>query len=970
MTTSKQPTTLVDWLDDLTVRFLLNLPASELSSVPRLCFQVEEAQWFYEDFVRPAVAASGHTPLPSLALRQFCLLLFQHCPLLSGFTDAQHIAAYEEFLAYKVRVPVRGAIMLDEEMENVVLVRGWKKGASWSFPRGKINKDEKDLDCAVREVYEETGYDAREAGLVPENEDDAKFIDITMREQHMRLFVLRGVANDTHFEPRTRKEIGAIKWYAIKDLPGFKKQKIHHDGEGASASKFYMVAPFLAQLKKWIGQQQKQGTTRKTKGVPINGRAVQAVAEDDGEVEDESGPEMAALYDDKIADLKKMLRQPASTDSAATQAGYTAASAPANDLLAMLRGTAPAPSSNQIPQTPLEQVNLFPREPETPQPDHLRYPSLAHQQRQPPPPQFPLPPQQLFQQEQRHGSLPTPNIFGPSPNESSQGHSLGGMPPHPQQHYFQQQQNMPHPPPPGMPFRPPHSGFPQDMRHHPDAQRQPMPPHMHPQHMQIPPQQHQPNAYLAQGQGAIASGPAVPNASQLPPPRLNAQSMKLLDAFKSNGNIPTAPARASASTIQRPASSHQTALLGLLEKAPVTQAPDALPHVSQQQPQESVSPTLSNTTERTIRPMKRKPTLNEITRTLPMKLKAKSPPIISPRSPPAESPATPQPERERPKSRQLFDPSALPKAQSAIPTPEQRWLSPSTLQPTAAKSASRSPKANNASPAGSPSRRNGTHSTSTGQQAAPPFTILARPGSARGPKSLVAPTSPLRNERPQADFHPQVLKRSNGDGHSETAQPPADKKDQLLTLFGKPPTSTTPTSPAQATPATTIIRPQQTSNTRNTNLLDLFNPPPTLSQQPTPPHAPRIEPERRPSARPTPHLSTAPPPKQQNLLLDLFNKTSCTPVTSPGTPISPFTLGTPATSSGPTQLPGTLNGRSGGPTQLPAAMASGRSSRLASVSSPGGSGSGTPTEAKEFLMGFLNGVVRDEGHWGAGGGRR
>jgi len=34
------------------------------------------------------------------------------------------------------------------------------------FPRGKINKDEKDLDCAIREVYEETGFDIKEAGLV------------------------------------------------------------------------------------------------------------------------------------------------------------------------------------------------------------------------------------------------------------------------------------------------------------------------------------------------------------------------------------------------------------------------------------------------------------------------------------------------------------------------------------------------------------------------------------------------------------------------------------------------------------------------------------------------------------------------------------------------------------------------------------------------------------------------------------
>ena len=33
-----------------------------------------------------------------------------------------------------------------------LLVKGWKAGASWSFPRGKKNKDEEDHQCAIREV--------------------------------------------------------------------------------------------------------------------------------------------------------------------------------------------------------------------------------------------------------------------------------------------------------------------------------------------------------------------------------------------------------------------------------------------------------------------------------------------------------------------------------------------------------------------------------------------------------------------------------------------------------------------------------------------------------------------------------------------------------------------------------------------------------------------------------------------------
>jgi mRNA-decapping enzyme subunit 2 len=195
-------------LDDLCVRFIINLPQEELESVERICFQIEEAQWFYEDFIRPL-----DTTLPTLNLRKFCALVFQHCPLLAQFSE-YHTAAYTEFLAYKTRVPVRGAIMLNEDMDQCVLVKGWKKAAKWSFPRGKINKDEKDLDCAIREVYEETGYDIKEAGLVPD-EDKAKFIEMALREQHMRLYVFRGVPLDTHFAPRTRKEISVRTAFSL-----------------------------------------------------------------------------------------------------------------------------------------------------------------------------------------------------------------------------------------------------------------------------------------------------------------------------------------------------------------------------------------------------------------------------------------------------------------------------------------------------------------------------------------------------------------------------------------------------------------------------------------------------------------------------------------------------------------------------------------------------------------------------------
>jgi mRNA-decapping enzyme subunit 2 len=80
-------------------------------------------------------------------------------------------------------------------------VKGWKSSASWSFPRGKINADEPEHECAARETLEETGYDVSDKIIM-----DA-VIRVTVKEQHTTLFVVPNIPEDTPFATRTRKEI-------------------------------------------------------------------------------------------------------------------------------------------------------------------------------------------------------------------------------------------------------------------------------------------------------------------------------------------------------------------------------------------------------------------------------------------------------------------------------------------------------------------------------------------------------------------------------------------------------------------------------------------------------------------------------------------------------------------------------------------------------------------------------------------
>ncbi|KAI4728440.1 DCP2-domain-containing protein [Aureobasidium sp. EXF-10728] len=766
---------LVDWLDDLCVRFIINLPQEELESVARICFQVEEAQWFYEDFIRPTDPS-----LPSLNLRDFCLRIFQHCPLLSTFSDSQHTAAYQEFLAYKTRVPVRGAILLNHDMDQVVLVKGWKKSATWSFPRGKINKDEPDLDCAVREVWEETGYDIAAAGLA---NDDQKYIDVTMREQHLRMFVFRGVPLDTHFEPKTRKEISKIAWYRLTDLPSYTNKKqnnrvISHQQDGnadngtVSANKLYMVAPFLPPLKKWINQQKKRDAARQAHVEPVVEEAVNVSSD---------SPAVEVPAANAASELKRLL----SVNVSGQESPQTASGEgnQANALLAMLRGNASTgglapPASNDLPPaTPLDQVVSTPPEPGTPH-YHHHQPSPAV--RQQPPPGFPFP----SPAHQRNVSLHPPGFFGQNAHENLQRVM-------PEMSHMSQQ--------------PPHAvGHIHPRGPHPSMQQQ-LFPGGHP--------------------APIAHGPIAPSASQLPAPRLNNHAMNLLSAFKAPSQSPVthnampfpSPHQNHMQTQQqqpfgeaqhaRRRSAHQNSLLGLFKSpdppraTPVSQAPQTtLPFHTAQSPAPSApTPTAPNTQQRNAN-------LAMLTRTLP---KAKPTPS------PAQTNMDMFPAKQVVQEVQAIQNKATPEASSKSFAPDAPRAPMSILPRPGSAATTAAARGSSGSPAPPPSESVQTpHKLRRGNKSDSPanFTILQRPspradhsgspemGQARQPPppkqatpKQAAPkqSAPRQAQEAPKQFQPQILQRPKVDkpaaspGVEQAPQHAGEQRNALLALFAK-----------------------------------------------------------------------------------------------------------------------------------------------------------------------------------------
>ena len=143
-------------------------------------------------------------------------------------------------------MPVCGAIIVDESLCNVLLVRGFKNDASWSWPKGKINQDESESDCALREVYEETGFDGS-AYLKPTD-----YIERTIKDKRIRLYILLYVPKSTVFQTRTRKEIGAIEWFPLSSVPGFGKIQ-----DQEKKHKFYLVTAFMPRLIQFLKKESK-----------------------------------------------------------------------------------------------------------------------------------------------------------------------------------------------------------------------------------------------------------------------------------------------------------------------------------------------------------------------------------------------------------------------------------------------------------------------------------------------------------------------------------------------------------------------------------------------------------------------------------------------------------------------------------------------------------------------------------------
>ena len=218
---------------DIDARFILVLDDDALKDTNAVFFKIQKAHWYYLDQHDTDIR---NKVLPYLPIDTFGRMLIDRSALLKSHFAAgsadQHFAAWR---AYMRRIPRCGAIILSPAMDKVLMIQPYR-ARGWQFPRGKLNAEETHREAAAREVMEECGVDI--SHLLRDDRFIEKRIDGTLH----KLFIAFPMAETVATSIKCKKEISAIKWLGIAELPATPE----------AGKNFFAVWPFVTPLRKWI----------------------------------------------------------------------------------------------------------------------------------------------------------------------------------------------------------------------------------------------------------------------------------------------------------------------------------------------------------------------------------------------------------------------------------------------------------------------------------------------------------------------------------------------------------------------------------------------------------------------------------------------------------------------------------------------------------------------------------------------
>jgi len=104
-------------------------------------------------------------------------------------------------------VRAAGGVVLNDALDVLVVHR--EQYDDWSFPKGKAERDERDEDCALREVEEETGLRCALGDELPATE----YVDAKGRPKRVRYWLMRPIGGELAY----RHEVDDARWVSYDE---------------------------------------------------------------------------------------------------------------------------------------------------------------------------------------------------------------------------------------------------------------------------------------------------------------------------------------------------------------------------------------------------------------------------------------------------------------------------------------------------------------------------------------------------------------------------------------------------------------------------------------------------------------------------------------------------------------------------------------------------------------------------------
>jgi mRNA-decapping enzyme subunit 2 len=220
----------------LNEKFMLKMTEEEKRDMNKVCNNIQLLYWSLYDSDYRHLLVSLKIP----DFKRFVRYIFER----DGVLRSQVLnvnAIYNKWQRRRAAIKTYGCILINETCDKVVLVQVVGGESRWSFPKGKIEENETEIECAVREVNEETGYNC-ESSI-----DANKWIEHSgKRKKYCKLFIIYGVDEKFKFEPKVKYEILDLKWHSISDIL-YKSNSVE----------YCLVQPFMKELLLLINRKRK-----------------------------------------------------------------------------------------------------------------------------------------------------------------------------------------------------------------------------------------------------------------------------------------------------------------------------------------------------------------------------------------------------------------------------------------------------------------------------------------------------------------------------------------------------------------------------------------------------------------------------------------------------------------------------------------------------------------------------------------